>query len=117
MITTYEDNQRSQEHKEKYEAKAQWLGVQNLKNLLLTESVSYEYKFRKFGPITKENVKAAIERGDEHLNTIALVRWDARHDAVVALVRKALKGGTIKTTSWSQCDSVCTLKHVAKYHL
>lgn len=112
-------------HDEKYEAIAQWLGVHALAILV---------------PFTADEIRTALASGDEHLNTLALSRWDRMHGApvdtpthcrecghvlpvptatgVLALVRHTR--GHVPGTSgrlWSLSDSVCVLKHVARYHV
>lgn len=86
------------EHRQKYEAKAQKLGVKALKQLV---------------PIPKGGIEALRKcyEDDKYLNNIPLVYWDSKDRSVRQLVRES--GGGI----WSLCDTVCTLKHVAVVHI
>ena len=54
----------SREHFEKYDALAHWLGWNALAALV---------------PFPPERVRAALQAGDEHLNTLSLVSWDRKH--------------------------------------
>lgn len=72
------------------------------------------------GGIRLSEVAHAIERGDEHLNTIPLARWDALANATKALVGRAytahdpdmnLKPGTY---FWSLGVGVCCWKQAAR---
>ena len=76
------------EHAEKYEEFAQDIGVDELKELI---------------PASPEKIRKAMERGDKHLNTIPLRKWDA------AAVQIQVKG-------LSLAERVCALKHVARWH-
>ena len=99
------------EHETHYEAIAQQIGIDKLRAIL--ENGLYDGIFRKSKPIkafpTPEKM-AELARADKHLNNWPLAHWDAQHNAVLAL----LKGTGIK--SWPLSDTVCTLKHVAKFH-
>lgn len=53
---------------------------------------------------------------DEHLNSIPLLKWDLRHDAVIELQRVAALRDGDKSFSSSLCTTVCVLKHVAKHY-
>lgn len=83
----------NKEHFDKYEGFAQQIGIQQLRNLVLLVA-----------PL--EKIKGALEK-DPNLNNIRLNRWDSMDHSV----RSMVKG------PWSLCNSVCVLKHVAKYHL
>lgn len=76
------------EHAKKYEALAQKLGVEKLRALI---------------PVSAEKIRAALERGDKHLNSIKLRKWDAAGEA-------------IRGQGLSMAEKVCVLKHVAKWH-
>jgi hypothetical protein len=120
------------EHREKFESLAQWLGVESLKQLV---------------PFPPSRIRAALAAGDEHLNTLPLVSWDGQHGltpderqhrichcckqslpvrfvtpGVWGLVRAAIRrdheaGRTPLVKAWSLSDTVCVLKHVARYHV
>lgn len=113
----------SQEHRAKYEALAQELGIEALKALV---------------PATNAQITAALARGDEHLNTIPLHRWDTaaaiwscvpKQDAAYFLTRTpcpTCKEGYVYTMPptpdvWKKrrltlSERVCVLKHVARYY-
>src|SRR4029077_7415840 len=76
------------EHAKKYEALAQKLGVESLRALM---------------PVSAQKIRAALERGDKHLNSISLRKWDAA-------------GTSIRGKGLSMAEKVCVLKHVAKWH-
>jgi DNA-directed RNA polymerase alpha subunit len=78
------------EHAKKYEEMAQRLGVEKLRALI---------------PVTQERVRKALERGDKHLNSIPLRKWDA---AAFQL--------NLRERGLSIAEGVCVLKHVAKWH-
>lgn len=82
------------EHEKKCEKIAKKLGIKNLVPLI---------------PATSEHVKECLKT-DEYLNNIKLSLWDEQDFNVKNLARS--KG--FKT--WSNCESVCVLKHVARYH-
>ena len=114
-------------HEEKYDRLAHMLGVEALVKLV---------------PFTRERVQQALAQGDEHLNTLSLATWDRQHgyapdeckpkecpcckqwvpstaqrDAGVwGLVRKYVREHHT-SMAWSQADTVCVLKHVAKFYL
>lgn len=139
MNTQETDSERrarhTREHKEKYERLAVWLGVPALLALI---------------PFPALRVSHALADGDEHLNTLPLHVWDAKHgvelvalkqgtckccwqalprtnenkrgEGVLGLVRNAIKrdreaGREPLQTRWSLSETVCVLKHVARYHL
>ncbi len=85
------------EHETKYEAMAQAIGIDKLIPLVAIAAKGH-------------NPKEMISN-DPHLNLIPLCRWDGRHYDVLKLVRNC---GKFKT--WSLANSVCVLKHVAKFH-
>ena len=96
-MTTMPNN----EHTEKYEALAKEYGIDNLCKVI---------------PFSKDQVKKALESGDEHLNSLPLAKWDrasgyaATYNEVRELYSKFWKRGS------SLCERICILKHVAKYH-
>ena len=83
------------EHRERYEKIAQKVGLKVLAKLV---------------PAKRGQIIEALEH-DEHLNSIALWKWDMLHYPVMVLVRKAFP-----KICWSISGSVCLLKHVAKHH-
>ena len=101
------------EHETKYEAIAQQIGIDKLRAILEngTHTGMYgreRYKSFKSFPAPAEMARLAAE--DEHLNNVQLGKWDAQDSEV----RRLLKRTGIKT--WALSDTVCTLKHVAKFH-
>ena len=58
-------------------------------------------------------VRDALEKGDEHLNTISLTTWDAMalFPTCRANISRALKA---HEDFWSLAGGVCTLKQAAK---
>lgn len=98
---TAEENLRgAQAHFDKYEALAQRLGVAALSRIV---------------PFTESRIRAALSDPSRDavdrwsLNALPLKRWDDCHDAVVSLFRWR--------TTWSLCETVCVLKHVAVHHI
>lgn len=113
----------AQEHRAKYEALAQELGVEALKALV---------------PATNAQITAALASGDEHLNTIPLRRWDMAAAAWSCVPKEDAnsyrsrtrcphcKQGYVYTTPptpdvWEKrrltlSERVCVLKHVARYY-
>ena len=113
-------------HAGTFERYAQWLGVDDLKALV---------------PFSRERIVAALASGDEHLNTLPLRQWDKlhgyggpskaighcpqcsqvlpapAHGGVWALIGAALRRDGGGSMAWSVSDTVCVLKHVAKYHV
>ena len=81
-------DERDKDHAKKYEALAQKLGIEDLKKLI---------------PVSPEKIRAALEKGDKHLNSIKLRKWDAA-------------GMAIRGQGLSMAEKVCVLKHVAKWH-
>jgi hypothetical protein len=79
------------EHAKKYDDLAKRIGIERLKELV---------------PASPGKIRKALERGDKHLNTISLRKWDA-----------AAQGIRVPGLSLSLSDKVCALKHVAKWHL
>ena len=78
------------EHAEKYEDVATDIGVNELKKLI---------------PASPEKIRKALERGDKHLNTIPLRKWDA---AAAQIPEEGF--------NFSLSEKVSALKHVAKWH-
>jgi hypothetical protein len=62
-------------------------------------------------PFTKEQVKQALNNGDDHLNTLPLAKWDMAANRV-GWTRKDEFGKCYKTLA----EQVCLLKHAARYH-
>jgi hypothetical protein len=63
---------------------------------------------KKYIPATKQEIETALENGDYHLNTIPLVKWDARHSLLASEFRR------IGINTFSLSDTVCTLKQAAR---
>lgn len=76
------------EYAKKYEELARKIGIDELKNLI---------------PASREKVRKALERGDKHLNTIPLRKWDAA-------------GVVLRIPGLSLSEKVGVLKHVAMWH-
>ena len=86
------------EHREKYEGYAKELGIVRLCALV---------------PVNGAEIRAAIESGDRHLNSIPLPMWDCAHGAVMQMVRSS---DTFESGGWSLANTVSLIKHVAIYH-
>jgi len=84
------------EHYAEYDRLAKLLGINALRSVI---------------PATREQIEKALAEGDEHLNSIPLPLWDVCHSYVFHLC-----GGT-GLTSWSLCETVCVLKHVAQHYM
>lgn len=78
------------EHARKYDLLAKKIGVEKIKSLI---------------PVSSAKVRSALERGDKHLNTISLRKWD---NAALNL--------SLRERGLSLSEGVCVLKHVAKWH-
>lgn len=91
-------------HALNYDAKAQALGIGALKHLVSRVA-------------SKEDIERAIDAGDEPLNTIQLAKWDAQHQSVCRLYSQAKAAGFAEPGGWSLCNTVCVLKHVARYYV
>ncbi len=78
------------EHAKKYEELARKLGVEKIVPLI---------------PASRERVRQALTRGDKHLNSIPLRKWDS---AALQL--------HLRERGLSLSEGVCVLKHVAKWH-
>lgn len=74
-------------HAKKYESLANEIGIERLKSLI---------------PASPQKVRSALEKGDEHLNTVSLMKWD--------------KAASFVEGPLSLSEKVCLLKHVAKWH-
>lgn len=99
------------EHETKFEAIAQEIGIDKLRAVL--ETGTYGGIFRKSKPVKAFPAPAKmaeLAQADPHLNNWPLAHWDAQDSTV----RGLLEGTGIK--SWSLANTVCTLKHVAKFH-
>lgn len=79
------------EHAKKCEAIAQRIGIDILRELI---------------PASPEKIRRALDRGDKHLNSIPLRKWDQAAARIPYLPGKGLSLG----------EKVCALKHVAKWH-
>ena len=118
---------QKREHREKYEAMAQRIGIAKL-----VEAV----------PFSADSVRRALDSGDEHLNTLPLAKWDAavghfhfgnqRQKELMQCCptcgHKAPKPKKLSDREFvrhkpfehgphSIAERVCLLKHVARYHL
>ena len=98
------DRQGAIHHEEKYEAFAQALGIPALKALV--------------GRLGRaDDFRHALEI-DPHLNSIPLHRWDLYHMDTRFLYDAARREGRCQEPGgWSMANSVCVLKHVAKFHV
>jgi len=77
------------EHAKKYDQLSRKIGIDRLKELV---------------PVSPEKIRKALERGDKHLNTISLRKWDAAAQS-------------IRESGLSLSDKVFALKHVATWHM
>ncbi|MFN3612621.1 hypothetical protein [Tepidimonas sp.] len=68
-------------------------------------------RFAGRGGITLDEVKKALASGDEHLNSIPLVRWDALASGAEYALRSALKA---HGDFYSQAGGVCCMKQAAR---
>ena len=102
-----------QSHREKYEALARIVGINNLKHTI------------RFHGITKEMIEKALAEGDEHLWTIPLRVWDQMALSTGEADSDAPKGPPIRFEyPWTKLKKpqslamrVCMLKHVAKHYI
>lgn len=78
------------EHARKYDALAREIGIERVKSLI---------------PVSPEKVRQVLSRGDKHLNSIPLRKWD-----------QAALNLSLRERSLSFSDAFCVLKHVAKWH-
>ncbi len=62
-------------------------------------------ELKKLIPSSPEKIRKALERGDKHLNTIPLRKWDA---AAAEIPEEGF--------NFSLSEKVSALKHVAKWH-
>lgn len=85
------------DHEKKYEKYAKKIGIKSLTGLI---------------PESPGRIRVAMAQ-DEHLNNIPLKLWD-RHDHWVRTL--AHNAGVEESGGWSLANTVCLLKHVAKYH-
>lgn len=106
---THEERQHrmKQEHYEKYDTLAKRIGIHALKRII---------------PASAGEIRAALAKGDEHLNSIPLWQWDraagiisdfygcCRLTWIPPFTRDAASG-------LSAAERVCVLKHVARYYL
>jgi polyhydroxyalkanoate synthesis regulator phasin len=79
------------EYAKKCEAIAQRIGIDILRELI---------------PASSDKIRKALDRGDKHLNTIPLRKWDQAAAMIPYLPGKGL----------SLSEKVCALKHVAIWH-
>ena len=78
------------EHAAKYEALAREIGIDAIRELI---------------PASEERIRLALSRGDKHLNTVPLRKWDAAAVKLSTGARRLSLG-----------ERVSLLKHVAKWH-
>jgi hypothetical protein len=84
------------EHELKYDELAKKLGIEILKRLI---------------PFSKKAIDGALAEGDVHLNKWGNRLWDTKeYNTRRIAFSKGIK-------SWSLCDNICLLKHVAKFYL
>jgi len=112
---------QKREHFEKYEALAQRIGLDRLRAAI---------------PFTPEQVRRALEAGDEYLNTLPLKKWDQAVgflDYEIGHQEKCPCCGNLRTVKWTAkqfralppfeegphtaSERVSLLKHVARYYL
>ena len=121
MFTTEERQQMDQEHYNKYEGAARALGVAGLKQTVLCVA-------------SAEEIRRALT-ADKNLNNIPLGKWDNMHESVRHSMRNCSRAAWLKHAYtlfkgygdpeilsgkmrvWSLSDTVCTLKHVARYYI
>lgn len=117
------------EHYAKQDRHARWLGLDAVRALV---------------PFTREQIRAALDAGDVHLNTLPLHVWDKAHGEPTkkptpcdcckqmrprepstlmrglvrqAVTRDVIAGREPLLRAWSLSDTVCVLKHVARYYI
>lgn len=78
------------EHARKYDDLAKKIGIEKIKSLI---------------PVSSAKVRQALERGDRHLNSISLRKWD-----------QAALNLSLRERGLTLSEGVCVLKHVAKWH-
>lgn len=71
----------------------------------------FKLKGMQFLPFSKKEIEAALNSGDENLNTLPLRKWDMAAHRVGWTNKK--DGKSYKTLA----EQVCLLKHIAKYHI
>lgn len=94
------EEKRHREHFEEFDRIARLIGIERL---------------IRYIPATREEVAKALKT-DEHLNNIPLAKWDAQHISVQQMGRAAKAGWGESKTAWALCETVCTLKHVARHY-
>ena len=103
------ENRMTQKHNEKYDALIEKMG--GLDRLI------------RFMPVSKEEIKKALDEGDEHLNSISLYKWDKAAGRFSASPQADEKGDycmsfTYEHEIWpielSLAERVCILKRAAK---
>ena len=83
---------RKESHFDKYERIAHILGIDNIKAII-----------------------PMLDCKDVYLNGIPLKQWDLGHDTIFCLYKQHAKEISEKG-GWSLANSVCVMKHVARYH-
>lgn len=104
----------NQDHERKYEEIAQTCGIESLVRIVTSA-------------VEPARIKAALAEGDQHLNTIPLHTWDGlalgyMSSRDVLWPQRDLQATANvypwnRRSSWSLCERVCVLKHVAKFHV
>ena len=114
MLSKERESRISREHFNKYDALAKGLGLESVKGLV---------------PFKKERIVKALKEGDSHLNSLPLKQWDNVDAMMRYLVHQCTtpvlkelglfisEGNHKRSFGWSLCNTVCTLKHVAKHYI
>lgn len=68
--------------------------------------------FEDLGITTDDVLLKGLIQTDRNLNNIKISLFDKRHDKFIELLRTKLN-----SFSWSQSDTVCTMKHFLKYRI
>ena len=107
------ESEMKRTHREKYEALAHVVGVEDLKKIIF------------FHGITPDRINEALAEGDEHLNTIPMRVWDQMALSTGEADKATPKGPAIRFKyPWTKLKEpqslamrVCMLKYVAKHHI
>lgn len=105
MLDPTIERRMRQEHYDKYEALTQNLGLHNLIGLV---------------PATAKQISAALESGDQHLNSIPLPRWDKAVGYSAFPNNRDMRyrwPEVFRPTTLSVAERVSLLKHVARYYV
>ena len=109
----HSESKMKQSHREKYEALAHVVGIEDLKKIIF------------FHGTTPDRINKALAGGDEHLNTIPLRVWDQMALSTGEADSDAPKGPPIRFEyPWTKLKEpqslamrVCMLKYVAKHYI